>query len=136
MVLGGQRVGGRDTPNLLSLSTAVPTSRSASCRVYGPSLLATMGVKSRSRKPRRVWVACSTRTEEMVTGLVELRPIWVAISQSIGRHWIDNEAGCMCTNSACLCWARSYCWWTRAFTSRSLSACTLGSAGCRNLEKS
>lgn len=30
----------------------------------------------RSRKPWRVWLACRTRTEEMVTGLVELSRIW------------------------------------------------------------
>lgn len=40
------------------------------------------------------------------------------------RQWISSrrEEHVSHTSSVCLCWALSYCWWTRAFTSRSRSA--------------
>ena len=61
---------------LWSLSAPIETSRMASARVNGRSLFALMiGLKIRSMKLRRVWLALRTRIDEIVQGSVELESI-------------------------------------------------------------
>jgi len=74
-------------PKRRSLSATEPTSRKASERVYGLSRFALRrGLNSRSRKERRVCFEPMRWIEEMVTGRVELLPIWNPISSAQGSR--------------------------------------------------
>ena len=71
-------------PNFLSLVAAKPTSCNASPKVYGLSLFALRrGLNMRSRNDRRVCSAPTSRTEDMVTGSVELLPIWFPLADAL-----------------------------------------------------
>jgi hypothetical protein len=83
-------------PNLLSLRALSDTAWRVSWRVCDWFWLASrIGLKRLSRKPFRVLVAPMTLMEEIVTGKLELDPIWGGVNQRItnGARRLSSSPG-------------------------------------------